>query len=91
LATKPKNYHCMNNSCGYYLNSLKKGKKGVHQRWKVLTAHLEPGSFVEKTYCPHCKWELKLGLFEANKVDEKLPSALELLQRIPIGSLQDAK
>lgn len=91
LGTKPKSFHCMNNSCGFYCNALKRGKKGVHQRWKILTAYLEPGSFVEKTFCPHCKWELKLGLFEPNKIDEKPLSALELLNAIPEGSLQDAK
>jgi len=54
-------------------------------RWIILRAHLPEGAFVEKTYCPHCKWELKIGLWVDKKkenLDEKPLSAIELLQRI---------
>ena len=82
LTSKVKHYHCMNNACGFYIDALKKKKPKHKLRWKILTAYLGPDSFVERTYCPHCKWELKLGLDEQKEVDEKPVSALDLLKAI---------
>jgi uncharacterized protein with PIN domain len=86
--SKLKAYHCMNNKCGVYLSRLKKGvkkRKDIDLRWIILRAHLEPGSFVEKTYCPNCKWELKIGLEEAVEeiIDNPQVSVLDLLRAIP--------
>lgn len=80
---KPTHYHCENDDCSYHLNAVKKGKKSGKARWKILTAFLGPGSFVYRTFCPHCKWELRVNMDLPKKVDEKLPSALDLLRAVP--------
>ncbi len=81
-----KHWHCENNNCPFYVRQLKKGVKGVKQRWKILSAHLEPGSFVDRTRCPNCGWVLRIGLMDethAIKVEKKKESVLDILKKIP--------
>lgn len=80
---KPTHYHCENDECGFHQKALKKGKKKGHSRWKLLTAYLATGSYVFNTYCPFCKWELRINMDLPKKVDEKPVSALDLLRAVP--------
>ncbi len=89
MTIKLEAYRCENDKCGFFLHARKKGTKGDRARWIILRAHLEPGSFVSRTYCPHCHWELKLGLFkepEHENIDEKPLSALDLIRRISLNA-----
>lgn len=83
MKTKPQHYHCQNDDCQYHQKAIKnENKKGGHKRWKILTAYLAPGSFVFKTYCPICKWELRIGMDKEKEVDDRPVSALDLLKAI---------
>ena len=82
---KIKHYHCENNACDFHVRQKKKKVPPPRDRWKIVACALGEGGFIRNTYCPHCKWELKVNLFDedkAIKVDEPKVSAIQLLKAI---------